>query len=394
MTLKIILRNLVYRPTGSLLSVLLLMLSTGIIAMLLQLKHQISHKLDNDLRDIDMVIGAKGSPLQLVLSAVYHADAPTGNINMHEANRALRSPFVESYIPLAYGDSYRGFRIVGSDTNLIAKYQASLADGHLSNAPMEVVLGSAVAQKTELNTGDSLLSQHGEGNKGTTHEAHPYRVVGILNPTNTTIDNLIVTSVQSIWQIHDEHTAQGDTTTTPRQWTAALVKFRSPMGIMMLPRSINENTNLMAAIPSLEVNRLLSLMGMGIATLQAVALAIMVVAAISVFIALYNRLKERKYEHALLRTMGCSRLQLLAMILAEGLVLAIAGFMLGLFLSRMAIVLLNAWSGADFHFTFAYRLLPQEAGLLAVTCFTGILAALIPAIKAFNINLSKSLADA
>jgi putative ABC transport system permease protein len=394
MTLKIILRNLVHRPASSLLSVLLLMLSTGIIAMLLQLKHQLSRKLDNDLRDIDMVVGAKGSPLQLVLSAVYHVDAPTGNIDMIEAKRALRSPFVESVIPLAYGDSYRGFRIVGTDSSLVGKYQASLAAGHLFNAPMEVVLGSTMAQRTKLSIGDSMVSQHGEGAKGTTHEGHPYRVTGILHPTNTAIDNLAITSVESIWLMHDDHAESSDTANAHRQWTAALVKFRSPMGLMMLPRTINENTNLMAAIPALEVNRLLSLMGIGIATMQAVALAIMVIAAISVFIALYNRLKERKYEHALLRTMGCSRLQLLAMILAEGLALAIAGCMLGLLLSRIGMVVLNTWQGADLHFTLTYRLLPQEAGLFAVTCLTGIFAALIPALKAFNINLSKTLANA
>lgn len=112
----------------------------------------------------------------------------------------------------------------------------------------------------------------------------------------------------------------------PHEITAALVKARSTMAVMTLPRMLNETTNMQATIPALEINRLMKMLGIGVATLQALALGIMLISGFSVFIALYNRLRERRYELALLRSLGCSRFRLFAMLIAEGVFLALAGF--------------------------------------------------------------------
>jgi putative ABC transport system permease protein len=147
MMLKIIYRNLVYKPLNALLSLALLMLSVAIISLLLVAGKQVSEKLDNDLEAVDMVVGAKGSPLQLVLSAVYHVDAPTGNISKAEADKLAKNPLIESAIPLAYGDSYKGYRILGTTPAYPAMYKAELNVGAMFAKPMEVVAGAAVAQK-------------------------------------------------------------------------------------------------------------------------------------------------------------------------------------------------------------------------------------------------------
>jgi putative ABC transport system permease protein len=410
MMLKIIYRNLVYKPLNALLSLALLMLSVAIISLLLVAGKQVSEKLDNDLEGVDMVVGAKGSPLQLVLSAVYHVDAPTGNISKKEADKLAKNPLIESAIPLAYGDSYKGYRILGTTPAYPAMYKAELSEGAMFVKPMEVVAGAAVAKKEKLTIGGTFNSTHGEDSRGQVHEAAPYNVVGILKPSGTVLDQLLLTQVESIWDIHgeshelkttphhvegegvdhDEHDAAPE---ADQQITALLIKFRSPMGIMMLPRMINENSTMQAAVPTLEINRLVNLMGIGISTLQGIALAIMLIAGLSVFVSLYNRLKERKFEHALMRSMGTSRRVIFWLLLSEGLFLSILGFAAGIALCRVGLSLLNNLTAEDFHFQFGYGWVKEEGWLLGITLLIGIFAAIIPAVKAYRLNIAKTLSD-
>jgi putative ABC transport system permease protein len=441
----ILVRNLLHKPLATLLSVVLLMLSVGIIGTLMLVQTQASQKFDNDLRDIDVVVGAKGSPLQLVLSAVYQIDAPTGNVKLADVEALRANPFVEQIVPLAFGDSYKTFRILGTDTAYVRQYDGRLAAGSLFSKPLEALLGSAVAAFNGLEPGDSLVSQHGTGKLGTEHAGHPYKVVGVLQPTGTVLDQLILTSVATVWAVHsndddhhnDDHRYDGEPVAEKKhvqhaqrktaanlggvpspfmvvrkagvptstaadadsvahhdeEITAALLKMRSPMGTLMLPRFINDNTNLQAAVPSLEMNRLLSLLGIGVSTVQGIAAAIMVVSGFSVFVALYTRLRQRRYEHALMRSLGCGRHQLLWLTLGEGWVLALAGFLGGMALSRLGLLVINRVAASQFHFQFSLAPMPAELGLLALAMAVGTLAAVLPAFRAFSVNISRTLAE-
>jgi putative ABC transport system permease protein len=413
MFLNIVWRNLWFKPLNTTLSVVLLAFSTGIISLLLLVQRQLEQKFENDLRDIDLVVGAKGSPLQLVLSAVYHVDAPTGNINLMEAQKLMQNKMVKQAIPLSYGDSYRSFRILGTDTNYVHKYEGVLQDGKFFEHSLDVVLGANVAKATGHKVGSTFQGTHGEAEQGEVHEGHDYTVTGILAPTHTILDNLIVTPLSSIWEMHDEgahhdeaeaqngggHSAHEDHAThdealdSTREVTAFLVKFRSPMGIMTFPRMVNSGTTMQAAVPALEMNRLFHLMGLGITTLRMLAFAIMLISGFSVFIALYNRLKERKYELALLRSLGSSRFMLAALLLTEGVVLSILGFLCGLALSRVGIWVINEQAGSDLRVNLTNQLIPEEGILGAVVLGVGIFAALLPAIKAWRMNLSAALTD-
>jgi putative ABC transport system permease protein len=402
--LKITFKNLFHKPLGTTLSVALLSLSTGIISLLLLLQNQLEQKFENDLRDIDLVVGAKGSPLQLVLSAVYHVDAPTGNIPMAEVEKIRQLRSVQQVIPLAYGDAYQRFRILGTDTSYISKYSGTLRAGRLFQDNMEAVIGASVASNTGLSAGQTFFGTHGEAEEGEKHDQAGYQVVGVLNETNSVLDNLILTNVASVWSVHehheeadaahDDHAHAPAVDTMPHEITAALVKARSTMAVMTLPRMLNETTNMQATIPALEINRLMKLLGIGVTTLQALAVGIMFISGFSVFIALYNRLRERRYELALMRSLGCSRLRLFGMLIAEGLLLALAGFAGGVLLSRTALWLLNSTAAQDFHLVFRYDFIAAEMALLAVALLVGLLAALIPAAKAFRMDLSTTLADA
>ncbi|RMG63622.1 MAG: ABC transporter permease, partial [Bacteroidetes bacterium] len=372
-------QNLLAKPLSTLLSLLLLVLGVSIISLLLLLNQQLTANFNQNIRGIDMVVGAKGSPLSLILSAVYHIENPTGNIPLAEAEPLLRHPLVQRGIPLAYGDNYEGYRILGTDSSYLAHYGASLAQGRAWEAPFEVTLGATAAARLGLAVGDSFYGAHGVAGSDDVHEDHPYRVVGLLGATGTVVDQLILTGVESVWDIHAKPGETADT--SARELTALLLQFRNPaMGFITLTRYINQQTSMQAALPAIEINRLLNkLLPIALNTGKGMAFAIMLISAISVFISLYNSLKERRYELALLRSLGASRPQLLLLLLLEGGLLAALGGGLGLIFSRLGLWLLNATIVADYHYDMLqWAPLPAEGWLWLATFLIGLLAALIP----------------
>ena len=187
------------RPLNTILNVLLLAMGTAVLTVLLLASEQIEERLNRDARDINLVVGAKGSPLQLVLSAVFHVDVPPGNIKLKDAAVVAKMPHVKRTVPLGLGDTFRGFRIAGTTPDLLAMYGASLAGGRVWQAPMEAVMGAEVAARTGIAIDQLFTGTHGLGAEGDAHDATPYRVVGILAPTGTVIDRLVVTGLESVW---------------------------------------------------------------------------------------------------------------------------------------------------------------------------------------------------
>ena len=424
--------NLIAKPLTAVMSLLLLALGVSIISLLLLLNDQLTQNFDRNIKGINMVVGAKGSPLQVILSSVYHIGNPTGNIPLNEANQLIKNPMVSKAIPLAYGDYYRGYRILGTEHQYLDHYEGELAEGRRWEAEFEVVIGSAVAERLNLSLGQSFFGAHGTAAADDTSNVHresAYVVVGVLKPSGSVIDQLIMTGVESVWGIHadhgeeeedhdheeeegeghhegegeeeDHHHEEGDADgegsheeEEDQQITALLLQLK-PIGIVMLPRMINEGTSMQAALPAVEINNLLNkLLPIAINTGQGIAIAIMIISAISVFISLYNSLKDRKYELALMRSMGASRLQLFLMVILEGLMLAAIGVVLGLLASRLGLYLLNLLVIDSYHYDFSgVGMLVEEGWLALATLGIGLLAAAFPGIQAFELNISETLAE-
>jgi len=419
-------KNIGHKPLNALLCGVLLTAGVAIISVLMLLQGQVQEKFEANIRDVDLVLGAKGSPLQLILSAVYQMDHPTGNIRYAEAEKWMRHPMVATAIPLAYGDSYRGFRIVGTTQAYLEKYGAAVATGKTFGTAHELVAGSAVARKIALRVGDTIVGTHGTAETGDSHHEHPYRITGILTRTGTVVDNLLVGNLESVWDIHEEagerasghhhhrevhahenmheHEPEDDhadeehavPNKDTRSITAVLVQFRNPMGVVQWPRLIAETTGMQAAVPAIEINRLFSLLGVGMEVLAWLGWAIVALAGLSLFVALYNSLKERRYELALLRTMGASRGKLVGLVLLESLWLCALGFVGGILLGRL--VLWRIAVAADREYRIALEQFgpkwPEEGLLSLFVLAVGIAAALLPAWRAYSINISKTLADA
>ena len=373
------------------LSIMLLSIGVGMVSFIVSVSEQLNDRFNRDIRGTDMVVGAKGSPLQLILSAVYQIDNPTGNIPLSEVAKIQNHPLVKYSIPLSYGDSYKGYRIVGTDTLYLNHFKAIFAEGKPWSRSMDVVLGSAVANGLGMGVGAHFHGTHGFEEEGHSHEESHYNVVGILEPTGTVADRLILTSAKSVWDIHN-HGHEGHDHDVPEEITALLVKFKNPMGLMQLPRFINEKTSMQAALPAIEINRLYELMGIGFDTLQAIGLLIMVIAAISVFISLLNSLKERKHELALMRSLGASPPKLFGLVVQEGLLLCLVGYILGIILGRIATMVLSSYGEQQFHFGITHTGVSDiELWLLPFTLLVGLIAAIIPATRAYLSDISSVL---
>ena len=382
------------RPLLTALHVLLVALGLATMVVLLLFTSQAEERLAADARPVDLVVGAKGSPLQLILSAVLHVDVPTGNVPLAEARKVASHPMVASAVPLALGDSYRGFRIVGTEPAYLAMYGARVAQGQGFEQPMDAVLGADVARRTGLAPGASFVGSHGitGSGGGPAHEGEAYRVVGVLAPSGTVLDRLVLTPLASVWHVHEEHHGKADDhhahdphDEEGREVTALLVKFRTPLAAATLPRQVNATTSMQAAVPAYEMARLMNLLGVGMQALRIFAIVLMVAAGVSVFIALTTALQERRADLALLRLLGARPAALVALLAAEGVTLVVAGVILGLALGHGAAEALGQWISRSHPWSITGLAWERAEAILALAVLAaGLVTSLIPALQAYR----------
>jgi putative ABC transport system permease protein len=388
------------RPLSTLLVAVLLAIGVATVTLTLIVSRELSDRLTRDAEGIDLVVGAKGSPLQLVLAGVYHVDVPPGNVPLDAIAKLRANPMIASVIPLSLGDSLHGFRIVGTEAPLIEHYGAAVRDGRLFAGPMEAVLGSEVARATGLRVGDAFTGTHGLAEGGGEHEHSPYRVVGVLGATGTVVDRLVTTPLESVWAVHEHHDEQreehheADEDSHDREVTLALVRFATPIAAAGLARSINKETQLVAASPAFETARLLTVFGFGVDLVRTFAVLLVAASALMLFVALAQALEDRRYDLAILRTLGASRGQLATVLLIESLILTAVGTLLGIALAHLGVLVLSTrLPQASPLAAAAYRWLPEEWAVIALALGAGILAALWPAWRAARLDVAATLAD-
>ena len=203
--LKFVFFSLKYRLLNTSLSLILIVFGVFTALILAQLNNHFNKRLKADGKNIDIVIGAKGSPLQLVLSTVYHVDIPTGNISYDLVQNYIQHPQIENAIPLALGDNWNGYRIVGTTFDYMEHYNAEIFKGRKWENNFEIMAGSSIDVQIE----ETFYGSHGLLDSNNQHEDEKYKVVGILKPTNTVIDRLLLTSVDSVLSIHDHPQISG-----------------------------------------------------------------------------------------------------------------------------------------------------------------------------------------
>ncbi len=400
------------RPLTTAFNVALLALGVATITLVILLSRELEQRLVREAAGIDLVVGAKGSPLQLVLAGVYHADVPPGNVPLAAVEELARRPLVRQVIPMALGDSYRGYRIVGTEPAFVAHYGATPAQGRAWTAPMEAMLGSEVARATGLGVGGAFSGSHGLAEGGAGHDAMPYRVVGVLAPTGRAIDRLVLTGIESVWSVHAHGDVEADhgrdanpehaqaaaaSTSGPasaREVTLALVKYASPVAAASLPRAINAETVLQAASPAYESARLFTVFGIGTDVVRGFAVLLVVASVVGLFVALTQALDERRYDLAIMRALGASRGRVVAVLVVESMLLAVSGLLAGLGIAHVLAATIGNWLPAAGELAHGARVWQaEEWGVVALALGAGIIASVIPAWRAYRQDVAATLAD-
>jgi putative ABC transport system permease protein len=353
----------------------------GTLVLLLLFTTQWKTGSQRDARTVDLVVGAKGSPLQLILSSVLHVDVPTGNIPLEAAagSRPTRWSPRPRRFPWATPTAvpHRGHR------RFVPR---AVFRAHRRGAPfreeMEAVLGSEAARQHGARAGRDFVGSHGlAGAGGAAHGEHAYKVVGILAPTGTVVDRARPDPLESVWEVHGAHGAAPES----REITALLVRYRTPIAAAQLPRRINATTAMQAASPAYEGAAAHEPRGRRRRCARIFAAVLMASAALSVFIALSSALQERRHDLALLRLLGAPPARLFALVAAEGMTLVVSGVILGLVAGHAATHALGQWLARSQGWSVTgLAWAGGEAWLVVLALVVGAGACAIPAILAYR----------
>ena len=436
---NLVLLSLKSRLSSTILAVLLTTFGISISIILVQFENHIKTRLNNDGKKIDIVVGAKGSPLQIVLSSIYHIDLPTGNIPYSSLKTISEDPLVDKVIPLALGDNWKNNRIVGTTYEYLEHYGAKLDKGRSWQKVFEVVAGSSV----KINLNQEISGSHGLVDSNNRHDHGKYRVVGILKPTGTVLDRLLLTSLKSVLQIHgqdikdnekhnpehdkhehekhehDKHEHEkhehqlnenkhktdnhdhnseqkGNSVNNNQDFiepeiTSLLITTKSPVANINLPRSINKQSQLQAANPAFEITRLSAMLGIGSKSFKLLSIIIMLIAVLSIFTGLASNFENRLRDLAILRAIGYSKARVFKIISLEGIIIVIFGIIIGLCSSflvfNLLVDIIAPLNNSNAKFNFSIDIVI----IICLVFLAGLFAAFFPAYKGSKVSVAKQL---
>lgn len=421
MLIKMAWRTIAYRPFQHGILMVIIALAVALSVLVLLLNNGITRGLTAATEPFDLLVGAKGSDNQLVLNTVFLQDRPIGNIP-YATILSLRQQqqLVKKAIPLAFGDNYKGFRIVGTEpeifrhqVNELSPPWLQLTEGNIFSEPYEAVLGAKTAEMTGLKIGDTFTSIHGiasgPGTEAHSHK-HPYIVTGILAPVKGPYDQAILTDIHTIWETHEHHDegVSGQDNSTGRPLTAAqrLAKEAQPRAesptlagdkknelgdvtaIMVQPSGYSQalrlyqqfqnNRDSQLVFPAQVVVRLFALLGQGEKTWRFFGGAIIAITLFVVMLTMYWSALSRMREQAILRAMGASTRVLFHLLLLENAMVVCFGAALGWCLGEAVYLLIQAKLASTTAITMNTEFYPVSLIVVVATVAIGVLGGTVP----------------
>ena len=398
-------RSLWNRRGTAVLVVVSIALSVTLLLGVERLRDQARTSFANTVSEVDLVVGARTGPVNLLLYSVFRMGEPTSNVSWESYRRFAEHDQVKWTIPLSLGDSHRGFPVVATNQDYFEHYRygrgqsLELAEGEIFDGVFDAVLGAEVARELGYALGDEIIVAHGAGEMAhARHDDKPFFVTGILEPTGTPVDQSVHVSLEGFEAIHvdwrggapipglsvsAEEAREMDL--EPSEITAFLVGLQSRVAVFGVQREINEygDEPLMAILPRLTLQQLWDLLAVGENALLAVSLLVLVVALVAMMTALLTGLNERRREMALLRAMGARPWHVFALILGETLLLTLVGAMVGVVVMQGVALGASQWLGSALGMTIAaWPPSPREWWLLGAVIAGGLLAGLWPALRA------------
>jgi len=431
------------RKLTTILTILSVALGVGLITSVLLLREETERRFVEEGQAFDVAIGAEGSTQQLVLSTVYFIGQPAGNIAYEAYERVKADPDVTAAFPIAMGDSFRGFRIVGTTVELLEHDWTNRITGEPRNTykleeggryfekPLEAVIGSEVAKTSGLQIGDTFVSTHGLTDMAGV-EAHadtPYTVVGIMQPSGTPNDRVIFCSLDSIWHVHEHEygTASltggvsvseltSDDVDDPsgaeeehhgddedhhgehegKEVTSVLVVLESQgMRFEFVRRISADLPNIVAAIPVKEIQTLYNqFLGPIRQVLLAIGYLVVVISSISILIGLYLSIIQRRRDLAIMRALGASAGEIMGAVLIEAFWVTLLGIATGWVVGTGLTYVLSGYLTQRFGFAISvFRPSPDMVSAYSAVLLMGMLAGIVPAVQAYRTDVARDLAE-
>jgi len=311
-------------------------LGIGMVQMVLIAERELPKAASQAFGGVDLVLGPKGSALDLVMCCALHISEPRGLVPLSAAMEALSGPMIKAKAPIALGDNYHGTRIVGTTPEILSIYGAKLTEGTVWTESSQALVGALVARDLGLKVGDKFVGSHGLVEGGEEHSEFPYTVTGILAPTGSGLDRLILSSIETVWTIHHHHEADEaeehglpPPAEVPPAATAILASVKSPVALAAVPRQIDASERFSAAVPAFESARLARAARPVVQALLGVGILFALVAALTATAVLAANMASRVRDLALLRVLGSHPWELAAIAKIEALVLSVLAFALG-----------------------------------------------------------------
>jgi putative ABC transport system permease protein len=402
----------------TILTILSVAIGVALISSVLTLRQETERRFVEEGQAYDAVIGAKGSPLQLVLSAVYFMDSPTGNIPWEAYEEVREHEWVTAAFPVSMGDSLGNARIVGTVPELFEHTWTSpstgevtrpftLAEGRIFEKPFEAVVGSYAASSIGMPIGHEFRGSH-----GMTEHDEWYTVVGILEPSGTPNDHAIFCSLESVWLAHphvdedgeeseadhadpaEEHGEHEHAEEEPREITAVLVNLGSP-GWRFKFRDEFVDSPVQAAIPIMEIQKMFNQFLSTVQTiLMAVAYLVVVVASLSIMIGLYMAIQMRRRDLAIMRALGAGAGDIFGAVILEAIFVTVLGVALGWLLGNAGTWALSFYLTQEYGLSIrSFTISFLEVRAFAIVIMVGYFAGVIPAVQAYRRDVARDLAE-
>jgi len=439
---KVAWRSIEQRGLSSILTALSMALGVALVIAVLVIYGVVKTSFTQAAYGYDMIVGAKGGKLQLVLNTVYHLSTPIENIPWSYYKEFVDGKYASQVgvaIPYCLGDNYQGFRVVGTLPTMFDSHEYlsgksySFREGRnmAPDAFFEAVLGDQVARRTGLRVGDRFKPTHGVTTEaGTGHDHDEFTVVGILNPTGTPNDRAVFVNLEGFYLLeghakpvpaetagaaaassdtppaqesaaaqethaeHDQHDAHHPQPLpeNQREVTAILLRASNPVAPLYLTRAINKEPFAQAVSPVSEIEKLFAeIVGNIQIVLLVLAFLVVVVAGMGIMVSIYNSMANRKREIAVMRALGAGRRTVMIIVLLESILLSVGGGLLGVLLGHGAIALMNPWIVARTGVSIGLRFEPIELVLIPVLIVLATLAGFVPAMTAYRTDVARSL---
>lgn len=399
-------------PLG--LALLAIVLSSTLLFGIERLRQDVRVSFAQSVSGTDLIVGTRGSPLQLMLYTVFRLGEPSGTMRWSSAKALARHPDVAWTIPIALGDSHRGFPVIGTNADYFAhfKYGAGhplrLKDGQPFAQLFETVLGAEVAERLGYRVGDRLVLAHGSGVLGLAeHADKPFVVSGILARTGTPVDRSVHIGLEAMEAIHldwqggaplpgvnipAEYVRKFDL--TPKTVTAVLIGLKSRSAVFAMQREISRwpDEALTAALPAVALDELWHLLDNGEQALRLVSALAMVSGLAGMVAVVLAGLDQRRRELSILRSVGAAPRHLFTLLALEGIGLTLLGTLLGIALQGTLAVLGGGWLEARYGIAPSlFSASSEELTLFAAIVAAGGIASLLPGYRAYRLSLSDGL---